>query len=102
MGTQLDLPRPTPFMQTTAPNPTAASPAATDSKLRIRQIANQAKQRGQQQQMAMKRMLTADVAPNPTQSPPAAPPAPMTANACDDLVNKRQLLDRFVDLILFG
>jgi len=99
MGTQLDLPRPAPFMPPTAPNPGIASPAGTSTKLRIRQAANQAKQKGQEQQLAMQRMLAADVAPQPTQPTTAAP---MTSRACDNLVHNRQLLDRFVDMLLFG
>lgn len=98
MGTRLDLPTAAPFVQPPAPDPAIAG-ATAGTRLRIRQVSNQAKQKGQEQQMAMQRMLTADVAPNPTQPSTVAP---MVSRACDDLVNKRQLLDRFVDLIIFG
>ena len=107
MGTFSDQPNPVPFQLPAATGPDGGPPGpggamGGSKQLKIRGIANAAKQRGAQQMVRFKQMMTG------TQRAPAGVPVPpqpsgITATAAAKLlVEKRDVIDRFTRTVIFG
>lgn len=107
MATFSDQPNPAPFQLPAPTGPGGGPPGpggamGSSKQLKIRGIANAAKQRGAKQMMQLKQMMTG-TQHAPAGVPPQPQPSGLTATAAArTLVEKRGVIDRFIHTVIFG